>query len=76
MVERLANIPTLMGWKDGQGDIRRLQAIMSRVGTRLHWIGGAVMTWSQLITALVFAPTPPASNTHLRIKVISSCNDR
>ena len=41
MVERLANIPTLMGWKDGQGDIRRLQAIMSRVGTRLHWIGGA-----------------------------------
>src|SRR5882724_156202 len=41
MVERLANIPTLMGGKDGQGDIRRLQAIMSRVGTRLHWIGGA-----------------------------------
>ncbi len=41
MVERLATIPTLIGWKDGQGDIRRLQAIMNRVGDRLHWIGGA-----------------------------------
>jgi 5-dehydro-4-deoxyglucarate dehydratase len=41
MVERLANIPTLIAWKDGQGDIRRLQAIMNRVGDRLHWIGGA-----------------------------------
>lgn len=41
MVERLASIPTLIGWKDGQGDIRRLQAIMNRVGDRLHWIGGA-----------------------------------
>jgi 5-dehydro-4-deoxyglucarate dehydratase len=41
MVERLASIPTLIGWKDGQGDIRRLQAIMNHVGDRLHWIGGA-----------------------------------
>lgn len=41
MVERLASIPTLIGWKDGQGDIRRLQTIMNRVGDRLHWIGGA-----------------------------------
>ena len=42
MVERLANaIPSLIAWKDGQGDIRRFQAIMSRVGDRLHWIGGA-----------------------------------
>jgi len=41
MVERLTSIPTLIGWKDGQGDIRRLQAIMNRVGDRLHWIGGA-----------------------------------
>jgi 5-dehydro-4-deoxyglucarate dehydratase len=41
MVERLASIPTLIGWKDGQGDIRRFQAIMNRVGDRLHWIGGA-----------------------------------
>ena len=42
MVERLSVIiPTLVGWKDGQGDIRRLQAIMNRVGDRLLWIGGA-----------------------------------
>src|SRR5829696_8416950 len=41
MAERLAAIPTLVAWKDGHGDIRRLQAIMSRVGDRLHWIGGA-----------------------------------
>jgi 5-dehydro-4-deoxyglucarate dehydratase len=41
MVERLASIPTLVAWKDGQGDIRRLQMIMNHVGDRLHWIGGA-----------------------------------
>lgn len=41
LVERLTSIKTLIAWKDGQGDIRRLQAIMNRVGDRLHWIGGA-----------------------------------
>jgi 5-dehydro-4-deoxyglucarate dehydratase len=41
MVERLASIPTLIAWKDGQGDIRRLQMIKERVGDRLRWIGGA-----------------------------------
>jgi 5-dehydro-4-deoxyglucarate dehydratase len=41
MVERLTAIPSLVAWKDGQGDIRRLQAIMNRVSDRLHWIGGA-----------------------------------
>ena len=41
MVERLTDIPNLIGWKDGQGDIRRLQMIMNRVGDRLQWIGGA-----------------------------------
>jgi 5-dehydro-4-deoxyglucarate dehydratase len=41
MVERLSAIPTLVAWKDGQGDIRRLQAIMNLVGDRLEWIGGA-----------------------------------
>jgi 5-dehydro-4-deoxyglucarate dehydratase len=41
MVERLTSIPTLVAWKDGQGDIRRLQAIINRIGERLHWIGGA-----------------------------------
>src|SRR5258707_9036380 len=40
-VERLTSIETLVAWKDGQGDLRRLQAIMNRVGDRLHWIGGA-----------------------------------
>ena len=41
MVEKLTSIPNLVAWKDGHGDIRRLQAIMNRVGDRLHWIGGA-----------------------------------
>ena len=41
MVERLTSIPTLVAWKDGHGDIRRLQAIINHVGDRLHWIGGA-----------------------------------
>ena len=41
MVEKLADIPTLVAWKDGQGDMRRYQMIMNRVGDRLHWIGGA-----------------------------------
>jgi 5-dehydro-4-deoxyglucarate dehydratase len=42
IVEKLAaTIPNLIGWKDGQGDIRRFQAIMNRVGERLKWIGGA-----------------------------------
>lgn len=41
LVERLAGIPTLIAWKDGQGDIRRLQILRARVGDRLHWIGGA-----------------------------------
>jgi len=41
-VERLAaKVPTLAVWKDGQGDIRRYQQIISRVGDRLHWVGGA-----------------------------------
>src|SRR2546423_1586407 len=40
-VARLAAaIPTLVAWKDGQGDIRRYQAIRQRVGDRLYWIGG------------------------------------
>lgn len=40
MVERLCAIPTLIAWKDGQGDLRRYQAIRARVGDRLYWIGG------------------------------------
>lgn len=41
MVERLTAIPTLIGWKDGHGDMRRLQTIIHHVGERLNWIGGA-----------------------------------
>ena len=40
-VERLASIKTLIAWKEGQGDLRRLQIIMNRLGDRFHWIGGA-----------------------------------
>jgi 5-dehydro-4-deoxyglucarate dehydratase len=41
-VEQLAaRVPTLACWKDGQGDLRRYQQIVNRVGDRLHWIGGA-----------------------------------
>ncbi len=41
-VARLAeSVPTLAAWKDGQGDMRRYQRIMSLVGDRLAWLGGA-----------------------------------
>jgi 5-dehydro-4-deoxyglucarate dehydratase len=41
-VEKLATkVPTLIAWKDGQGDIRRYQQIIHRLGDRLYWIGGA-----------------------------------
>jgi 5-dehydro-4-deoxyglucarate dehydratase len=40
-VQKLAEIPTAVAWKDGQGDARRYQIIMNAVGDRLHWVGGA-----------------------------------
>jgi 5-dehydro-4-deoxyglucarate dehydratase len=41
-VARLAEaVPTLTYWKDGQGDTQNYQDIMSLVGGRLIWIGGA-----------------------------------
>jgi 5-dehydro-4-deoxyglucarate dehydratase len=41
MVSRLADrVPTLTGWKDGQGDIRRYQRIMQFNSDRLAWYGG------------------------------------
>ncbi|HEY7390024.1 MAG TPA: dihydrodipicolinate synthase family protein, partial [Bryobacteraceae bacterium] len=41
MVARLCDlVPTLVGWKDGQGDMRRLQRIMNYNGDRLAWFGG------------------------------------
>jgi len=40
-VARLAErIPTLAGWKDGQGIARKYQRIMEKVGDRLAWFGG------------------------------------
>jgi len=41
LVERLAGIPSLVAWKEGQGDVRRLQLLMARLGDRLRWVGGA-----------------------------------
>ena len=41
MVSRLADrLPTLVAWKDGQGDIRKYQRIMECNGDRLAWFGG------------------------------------
>jgi 5-dehydro-4-deoxyglucarate dehydratase len=41
-VETIASeVPTLIAWKDGQGDIRRYQQIRQRLGDRLCWVGGA-----------------------------------
>ena len=40
-VARIAErVPTAAAWKDGQGDMRRLQRMMSKVGDRLVWMGG------------------------------------
>src|SRR5579862_3742540 len=45
-VERLARrVPTLIAWKDGQGDPESYKRIMDRVGDRLYWIGGAGDAW-------------------------------
>ena len=40
-VARIAErVPSLVCWKDGQGDVRKYQRIMNFVGDRLAWIGG------------------------------------
>lgn len=40
-VQKLADaVPNLVAWKDGQGDTRRYQQIMQKLGDRLYWIGG------------------------------------
>ena len=39
--QRVADeVPNLWGWKDGQGELRSLQRIRSRLGERFTWIGG------------------------------------
>ena len=44
MVARLSDrVPTLAGWKDGQGDARKYQRIMQYNGDRLAWFGGATL---------------------------------
>ena len=41
MVAMLADrVPTLVAWKDGQGDVRKYQRIMEYNGDRLAWFGG------------------------------------
>lgn len=40
-VKRLLDrVPTLLMWKDGQGDIRKYQRIILEVGDRVAWVGG------------------------------------
>lgn len=40
-VERLCDaVPNLKMWKDGQGDMRKYQKIITTMGDRLAWIGG------------------------------------
>ena len=41
LAEKLAQIPSLIAWKDGQADLRRYQMIRDCLGDRFHWIGGA-----------------------------------
>jgi 5-dehydro-4-deoxyglucarate dehydratase len=39
--QRVADeVPTLWGWKDGQGELRSLQRIRAKLGERFTWIGG------------------------------------
>lgn len=41
MVAKLCErVPSLAGWKDGQGDARKYERIMNHVGDRLAWFGG------------------------------------
>jgi len=60
-VEKLAaRVPTLFGWKDGQGDIRRYQQIIN--GSEIVCTGlvvSATMVF-RAITASESAPTHPA----------------
>jgi 5-dehydro-4-deoxyglucarate dehydratase len=80
-VERLAAaIPSLIAWKDGQGDIRRLQSIMSRVGERLHWIGGAgddmvAAYYSTGIRTFTSSIATVAPRLSLKLHELGACGD-
>ena len=60
-----AKIPTLVAWKDGQADLRRLQMIIDRVGDRLHWIGGA---GDDMVPELLF---DRRTNVHVDIATVA-----
>jgi 5-dehydro-4-deoxyglucarate dehydratase len=80
MVERLTAIPTLVGWKDGHGDIRRLQMIMNRVGDRLLWIGGAgddmvAAYFSAGITTFTSSIATVAPRLSLKLHELASSGD-
>jgi 5-dehydro-4-deoxyglucarate dehydratase len=40
LVARLAEIPAVVGLKEGQGDLRALARLRARLGDRLAWLGG------------------------------------
>lgn len=80
MMERLTAIPTLIGWKDGHGDIRRLQMIMNHVGDRLHWIGGAgddmvAAYFSIGVTTFTSSITTVAPQLSLRLWELADAGD-
>jgi 5-dehydro-4-deoxyglucarate dehydratase len=40
LVARLAELPAVVGLKEGQGDLRALARLRARLGDRLAWLGG------------------------------------
>ena len=40
LVDRLADVPNIVAFKDGQGDVRMFQRIRSYVGDKLLWLAG------------------------------------
>jgi 5-dehydro-4-deoxyglucarate dehydratase len=73
-VERLTSIPNLIAFKDGQGDIRKYEQIVARVGDKLHWIGGAGDDLVPDTIRWASAPTRAASRTSPR-DFLSPCTE-
>ncbi|MBI4904289.1 MAG: dihydrodipicolinate synthase family protein [Acidobacteria bacterium] len=71
MVARLCEMtPTLQIWKDGQGDGRKYQRIMAKVGDRLAWIGGLGDDCAAVYFAIgVQGYTSSISNTHPKLSL-------
>jgi dihydrodipicolinate synthase/N-acetylneuraminate lyase len=81
MVAQLATIANLIAWKDGQGDIRRLQSLIDRVGDRLEWIGGAgddmvAAYYSLGIRAYTSSIATVAPRLSLRLHELAANNSR